>query len=327
MKRTESVPYRIGVLPIEGFALLSYACVVEPLRAANLLSGRNLYHLTHLATGPDVHSSGGCAVPPVQPFAAATSLDLLLVVAGGNPFVFADPDVFDRLARMDRSGVRLGGVSGGSVILARAGLMRDRRMTVHWEHAAELAECYPELLIEKRLFVIDRDRVTCGGGTAPLDLMHALIASQHGSPFAREVSDWFLHTDIRAASAPQRSGLAERLGNSSPQILEAVAAMETHIADPLTLPQIALIASVSPRHLNRLFRRALGHSTMTYYRDMRLEVARGLMRRSAMSIAAIAEATGFGDAAHLSNAYRRRYATSPRNDRRASAALADMGAD
>ena len=38
-------------------------------------------------------------------------------------------------------------------------------------------------------YVIDRDRVTCAGGTAPMDLMHALITQHHGAPFARLVSD------------------------------------------------------------------------------------------------------------------------------------------
>jgi transcriptional regulator GlxA family with amidase domain len=81
--------------------------------------------------------------------------------------------------------VVLGGVSGGPIILARAGLMGDRRMTVHWEYAAALAEVAPDLRLERTLYVIDRDRMTCAGGTAPMDMMHALIATHHGRAFAR----------------------------------------------------------------------------------------------------------------------------------------------
>lgn len=313
-------PYRVGVLPIAGFALMSYACTVEPLRAANLLSRKNLYDVVQFARDARTPSSGAAVVARDYRPGADVDLDLLLVVAGGDPFSFRDAAVFTWLRRMAREGVRIGGVSGGSVILARAGLMTGRRMTVHWEHAPALAERFPDIWIERRLYVMDRDRVTCGGGTAPLDLMHALIASQHGSVFAHLVSDWFLHTDIRAAAAPQRSGLAERLGNHSPPLHDAVSAMENHIADPLSLPQLALVAGVTPRHLNRLFSDALGHSAMAYYRVLRLDVAKRLIEDSPMSLAEIADATGFANPGHFSNAYKGRFKVRPRADRQSVAA-------
>ena len=307
--------YRVGVLPIPGFALTSYACTVEPFRAANLLSRRSLYDVVHFGDAARVESSGAASIEPRHQVGAMIDLDLLLVVAGGDPFAFADPAVFTWLARLSRRGVRIGGVSGGSVLLANAGLMSGRRLTVHWDHAAPLADRFPDILIERKLFVIDRDRVTCGGGTAPLDLMHALIASHHGRVFARLVSDWFLHTDIRSAAAPQRGGVAERFGAHSPHILEAVASMESHVGDPLSLKQLALMAEVSTRHLNRLFVEAFGQSVMDYYRDLRLDTGRRLIRSTAMRIGEIADATGFSSAGHFSNAYLARFGLRPRADR------------
>ena len=310
-------PYRVGLLPVPGFALMSYACTVEPLRAANLLARAPLYEVVHFGAEGAVASSGAASVVRTHPVGHPAPLDLLLLVAGGDPFAFDDPATMDWLRRLARRGVTVGGVSGGSVILARAGVMDGYRMTVHWEHAAGLAERHPDLVIERRLYVIDRDRVTCGGGTAPLDLMHALIAGHHGAAFARLVSDWFLHTDVRAAAAPQRAGLAERIGPHSPHVLAAVAAMEDHVADPLTLDQLALIAGVSARQLNRLFNRALGRSAAGYYRDLRLAVGLGLVQGSAMPVGDIARATGFAHGGHFSAAFARRYGTSPSAARRA----------
>ena len=306
---------RIGIFPVPGFALMSYSCTVEPLRAANLLSGRPLYDVVHFTLGEDTQSSGVSRVPGDGRPGEAVGLDLLLVIAGGDPFAFRDEAVFKWLRQLARQGTGIGGVSGGSVVLAQAGLMAGRRMTVHWEHAPRLAEAFPDILIERRLYVIDRDRVTCGGGIAPLDMMHTLIATQHGGEFARLVSDWFLHTDIRAATAPQRGGIAERVGSHSPHVLEAIAAMESHVADPLTLPQLALISGVTPRHLNRLFGRIFGQSAMRYYRDLRLDVARRLVRETSLSVAEVAEATGFANSGHLSNAYSSVFGTRPRTDR------------
>ena len=312
-------PYKVGVLPIPGFALMSYACTVEPLRAATLLARRPLYDIVHFADGEITRSSGSAHVERTYSVGHATSLDMLLVVAGGDPFVFHDPATFSWLRKLARKGVTIGGVSGGSVILANARIMGDRRMTVHWEHASELAERFPDLLVERRLYIIDRDRVTCGGGTAPLDLMHALISSHHGSVFARLVSDWFLHTDVRAAAAPQRAGLAERVGIHSPHVLAVIAAMEDHVADPLTLEQLAIVAGVSPRQINRLFRDTLGQSTMDYCRHLRLDVGFRLVNGSAMSISDISDATGFANPGHFSFAFSQRYQTSPSASRRAAA--------
>ena len=318
---TEFSPFRVGILPVPGFALMSYACTVEPLRAANLLSDSKLYEIVHFSSGGPVPSSGAALIERTSRPGGAEDIDLLLVVAGGDPFAFDDAAILEWLRLLDAQGVRIGGVSGGSVILAMAGLMEGRRMTVHWEHAAALSEIHPDCLIERRLYVMDRDRVTCGGGTAPLDLMHALISSQWGGGFARLVSDWFLHTDVRAAADPQRGHLSARLGSNSPHLVEAVSAMEDHIADPLSLSQLAMVAGVTPRHLNRLFAERLGRSTMAYYREMRLDVAQRLIKDTPMSIAEISEATGFATSSHFSGVYRQAFGASPRAGRKAGASV------
>ncbi|MEM9127807.1 MAG: AraC family transcriptional regulator, partial [Pseudomonadota bacterium] len=185
IRRTSKGPFKVGILPIDGFALMSYSCCVEPLRAANLLAQRTLFDIVHLGLDPVVQSSGTAVVEPCIHPRLKPELDMLLLIAGGDPLRFVDDALFQWLRQVARSSLTLGGVSGGPVILAKAGVMNGYRMTVHWEHAAGLTEMHPELTVEKRLYVFDRDRVTCGGGTAPLDLMHDLIGQQHGGAFAR----------------------------------------------------------------------------------------------------------------------------------------------
>ena len=309
---TKNRVFRVGVLLIDGFALMSYASVVEPLRAANLLGGHEFYSVKNIpASGNVATSSSGAVLFANGVVGIDTDFDLLLVVAGGDPAAFHDERVFNWLRRLSRRGIRLGGVSGGPVILAAAGLMADRRMTVHWEHAAALAEISPSLLIERSLYVIDRDRVTCAGGTAPMDLMHALIAEHLGSQFARLISDWFLHTEIRPSGGPQRAGRIERHKTTNRAVLDAIEAMENHLADPLKLDQLAKFAGVGARQLNRLFKEELGRSTMAFYRYLRLEKARNLLSNSPLSLTEIALATGFSNSAHFSTTHSAHYGTPP----------------
>lgn len=309
-------PFRIGIVPLPGFALLSYACTVEPFRAANLLGHRDLYEVRHFSETASSRSSGAALIDAEPLPDKPADLDLLLVIAGGDPMSCHSPALFNWLRRMARLGVTLGGVSGGPVILARAGLMKDRRMTVHWEHAAALAEHAPDLLIERRLFVIDRDRVTCGGGTSPLDLAHALISKHHGAVFARLVSDWFLHTEIRHAADPQRGSLVDRVGTTAQPVLTAVAAMEDHIADPMSLEQLASVCGVTSRQLNRVFRQKTGSSTMRYYRNLRLDTGQSLLANSSLSLTNIALATGFASSSNFTRAFSDRFGAPPSQFRR-----------
>ena len=308
--------FRVGFLLIDGFALMSYAAAVEPLRAANLLARRQVYEVRNLAAaGGFAASSGGARVEAAAEVGRDFDFDLVLVVAGGDPAAFDDARVVSWLRRLARLGVRLGGVSGGPVVLARAGLMRGRRMTVHWEHAGALAEIAPGLMVERSLYVRDRDRLTCAGGIAPLDMMHALITEHHGPDFARKISDWFLHTEVRPSGGPQRAGLVERYGTTSAPVVQAIEAMEDHIADPLDLGQLAARVGLGERQLNRLFRDKLGLSTMALYRRVRLEKARNLLGQSTLTTTEIALATGFASSAHFAKAFRDAFGATPSAER------------
>ncbi|RED45777.1 AraC family transcriptional regulator with amidase-like domain [Aestuariispira insulae] len=309
---TNTAPFRFGLLLVDGFALMSYSAVVEPLRAANLLAGAELYDIRQIpAAGEQSETSSGALIPATEPAGRQEDYHLLLVFAGGDPNQFQDRHIFAWLRRLDRRGVRLGGVSGGPVILANAGLMQGRRMTVHWEHAAMLKESHPELIVERSLYVMDRDRITVAGGIAPLDMMHALITEHHGPDFARQVSDWYMHTDIRPSGGPQRAGIAERYHITSPALIQSIEAMENHIADPLSLDQLTLFSGTGPRQLNRLFQEKLGCRTMGFYRSLRLEKARGLLTLTPLTITDVALATGFASSAHFASAFRDEYGTSP----------------
>lgn len=310
------MPFRVGFVLLDGFALMSYASAMEPLRAANLLAGRVLYDIRHIPVhGARSRSSSGALISADAFLGEQVDFDLILVVAGGDLKNTDNPRLTAWLKLLAQRAVLIGGVSGGPLVLARAGVMEGRRMTVHWEHAQALAQVSSRLVVERSLYVMDRDRLTCAGGAAPLDMMHALITEHHGHEFARKISDWFLHTDIRPGEGPQRSGIAEQYGVSQEAVVKAIEAMENHIADPLELSQIADLVGLSSRQVNRLFNKRLGISTVSFYRQMRLRKARELLKDTGFSIHEIALATGFANGAHLSQRFTDCYSLSPKRFR------------
>ena len=303
---------RIAFLLVDGYALLSTAAALEPLRAANQFSPDLAYDITLLSnTGTRALSSVGATFETRYFRDAVPLFDLVFVVAGGDPARVSDPALMAWLRQADRNGVALGGISGGAVILARAGLLRDRRFTVHWHHYDDFDAIPGTWLLERRLFVIDRDRYTCAGGSAPLDMMHAIIARDFGNRFAERISDWFIQTEIRGAEAPQRVSIAARYGALPLAVEGALELMESHIADPLDQEQIASLSGLSVRQLQRQFRAALGRSVMEEYRRLRLETGRELIGSTRLPLLEIAQMTGFSTPSHFSDAFRRLYGHEP----------------
>ena len=306
----------IGFILIPGFALMSYASAIEPLRAANLLAGKEIYRLSsHAPDGDIALSSSGIPVPSQPLPRRGSRLHAVFVCAGGSPVDWNVPAVLACLRQLAREGVRIGGISGGPYLMAAAGLLRDRDFTIHWEHASALMEAFPDLVPRQARYVLDGNRITCGGGVAPLDMMHALISERMGSDFARRVSDWYLHTHVEAPGAPQRASLAERYRVNHPGLLTVLEKMEATIEAPLDRQAMAALAGVSPRHLDRLFSSLMQSSFLVEYRKLRLNHARRLLLQSPLSISEIAFATGFSSAGHFSRSYREAFGEAPRQGR------------
>lgn len=299
------------------FAMMSAAAAIEPLRAANYIAGQELYDVRFIsAHGGRVQSScgGGFQTQPME--AVPGHVENVYVIAGANPFALKIEKEVAFLRRLSRHGVRLGGISGGAVVLARAGLLESRRFTVHWEHMEAMREEFPAQIIEQRLFVLDRDRATCAGGVAPLDMMHALIRAKHGVELATAVSDWFIHTHVRMAEDEQRL-IDTGDVMLHPNVVTAIRLMEDHIADPLTLAQIARLCGMSARQLQRLFRSDLGRSVVQHYTRIRLCKGEELLRQSRLSVTEIAFAVGFASQSNFARAFRQEYGETP-SERRAN---------
>ncbi len=304
---------RIGFVLVPNFALMSYASAAEPLRAANLIAGTDLYEVVPLSFGGEaVRSSSGILVD-CQPLAVVGDrCNTIFVCAGGGPkdWVVGE-SAFGTLRRLARLGIRIGGISSGAYVLAAAGLLDNRDFTIHWEHAPVLREAFTHLTPRQARFVIDGDRITCAGGVAPLDMMHAMISQRMGAHFARRVSDWYLHTAVAEPGAPQRGSSAQRYGTNHPALLTVLEKMETTIESPLDRQAMARLAGTSARHLDRLFATHLKSSFLDTYRAIRLDHARRLIEQSPLSIAEVAFATGFSSAGHFSGSFKARFGRTP----------------
>lgn len=305
-------PRHLGLLLIDGFALMSYASVVEPFRAANILAGRTLYRWSHISVdGGPGHASNGAMILADQAVGAALECDTLFVFAAGDPTRFADARSFAWLRAMAARGTTVAGISAGPYVLARAGLLDGYRATIHWEHRTALLEEFPLMALEAGLYVIDRRRVTCAGGMAGMDLAIDLIEREQGHALAAQVSDWFIRSETRAADRPQRLSLRDRHGVTNDRVLKVLAHMEAQVEEPAAHEALARVAGVSARQLERLFRDHLNETVGATYLRIRLAQAEQLLRATTLSVLEVAVACGFRSASHFSRRFAAAYGRPP----------------
>jgi transcriptional regulator GlxA family with amidase domain len=314
--QTGQSPQKIAFLLLPHFSMMAFTSSVEPLRAANRLSGRALYSW-HIASidGKPVRASNGIALVPDGSFHDDLDAQTLFVCAGVRAERFNNPSVFSRLRDLSRRGMALGGVCTGSLALARAGLLGGYRCTIHWENMEGFVEDFPDLQITATLFEIDRDRYTCSGGTAPLDMMIHAISRDFSDNLAIGVAEQMLHSFVRQPHDAQRMSIQYRTGISNAKLLAVIAYMEAYLESPVSLGELASSVQLSVRQLERLFRNHLGTTPTRYYLELRLRRAQLLLRQTTMPIVQVAVASGFASASHFARCYREMFHCAPRAER------------
>jgi len=310
------VPLQIDFVLVPNFSMMAFTSAVEPLRSANRMAGRTLYQWRILSRdGDPVAASNGIEVLTYGSVASVERSKVALLVSGIDVQLYEDEKIFAFMRRMARQGAVIGALCTGSHLLARAGLLDNRRCTIHWENLGGFVEEFPEVEVTSDIYEIDRDRVTCSGGTAALDMMLHLIGRQHGQAIANDVSEQFIHDRIREPYDHQRMELRARLGVSHPKLIAVISDMEGNLEEPLSQTELAQRANLSTRQLERLFRKYLGATPTRYYLNLRLQRARQLLLQTTMSILSVALACGFVSASHFSKCYRECFGKTPRAER------------
>ena len=309
-------PLKVGFLLIPDFSMLAFSSAIEPLRAANRMSEKTLFDWVIASPmGEPVAASNEVVVNAENGPEALQDCRLVFLCSGMNIKSHTEKSILNIARRLDRGGAIIGAICTGTYIMAAAGLLDDKRCTIHWENIDGLAEEFPMLEVTNELFEIDDTRVTCSGGTASLDMVLYLISQVHGQQLAATVSDQFIHDRIRDPSDRQRMELRARLGVSHPKLLAVVEQMEKNLEEPLSQTTLASMANLSTRQLERLFRKYLNTTPTRYYLNLRLARARQLLRQTSMSILSVALACGFVSASHFSKCYRESYGRTPRAER------------
>ena len=314
-------PRRFVFVLMENFTLLSFSSALDALRIANRMSGKTLYEWTFIGENEGVVScSAGTQFKLDNSLIELHRDDTILLCGGTSIQEATTKKLIGWLRREARRGLIIGGLCTAAYPMAKAGLLDEKKATIHWENQDSFAEEFLEVELTKTVFVCDGNRYTTAGGTSSIDLLLKIIADEHGEELANAVADQMIYSSIRTDQDTQRLSVPTRIGVRHPKLSKVIQMMEINIEEPISPSILAKDVGMSTRQLERLFRRYLDRSPKRYYMELRLQKARNLLMQTDMSVINVALACGFASPSHFSKCYRAHYDTTPYRERGSHAA-------
>lgn len=305
----------IGFIVLPGYSSMTYVSAMEPLLMCNELMGEDVFRTFTVALRDDkTVSSLGNSIDTHYSLHNAPDADVWIVCGSAPARHPATPGLEEFLLEKGR-GKAIGGIASGSYALAKAGLLNGYRGVVHWISYEELLKEHKSIMLANEQYCIDRDRLTCRGGSSSLDLMLMWIAKNVSAETAEAISKHFVNERLGLPTDSVPQELSERTRAEQPKLGEALELMENNIEEPLTTDDIAYHVKISRRQLERLFKKHLNAVPSRYYLQVRLEKARQRLFSCSESIADIGLSCGFSSGAHFSTAYRNQYGLTPSEDR------------
>ncbi len=315
LRRRDVQKFIFYLLP--DFSMLSLCSAIEPLRIANRVAGQKIYEWLfcgHNTAG--LSSSIGISVPVLDIMPEANRDDIILVCGGLNIEKVASKDVLNWLRKSARKGAAIGGLCTGTYVLARAGLLQDKRATIHWENQDSLSEVFPNIEVTQTPSEIDGNRYSTAGGVASIDLVLSLIEERCGAELTNDVAEQLIYNSLRQVQSGTTISTEFRKGLRHPKLKTVVRTMDDNLEEPLTAGELADMVHISVRQLERLFLRYIGESPKRYYLTLRLNKSRNLLCQTDLSVINVGLSCGFSSPSHFSKCYRAKFGVSPYEMRR-----------
>jgi transcriptional regulator GlxA family with amidase domain len=133
-----------------------------------------------------VTATGGLKVLPHHDFAGAPRIDLLVVPGGfGTRALLDDIEALEWIRSVTARARRVTSVCTGSLLLAKAGLLKGRRATTHWGALDLLESLDAGVTVEREPRVVDDGIISSAGVASGIDMAFYVVETL----FGREVAD------------------------------------------------------------------------------------------------------------------------------------------
>jgi transcriptional regulator GlxA family with amidase domain len=310
----------VAVLVVDGCFDSGLAAVVDVLATANALRADvsqppPSFGITIVGVTKRVRTGNGLLVEPVPVGSLPELPDLLVMPALGvrSPeqildIVHAHP-ALDLVRAVEAVGSELAGACTGTFFLAEAGVLDGRLATTSWWLGPTFRSRYPHVVLEEtRTLARDAQVTTAAAAFAHIDLALSIVHQR--SPALAELTARYLLIGDRPSQA--EFAVPELLARADPTMAAFEHWVRAHLSEPMSIAAAARDLGISERTLQRTTSSVVGMSPIDFVQEIRLDEATYLLRKTSMSVDAIAAAVGYRNAGTLRSLVRRRRNSSVR---------------
>jgi transcriptional regulator GlxA family with amidase domain len=189
----------VGILLFDQVEVLDFAGPFEVFSRTRLVPGLEsrrsedsapFFVFTVAASRAPINATAGLQVLPRYAFADAPPIDILVVPGGfGTRALLADAGALDWIRNAAKGARLVTSVCTGSLLLAKAGLLADRRATTHWG-ALDLLESLGGVRVDREKRVVDDGVVTSAGVASGIDMAFYVVETLFGRAVAQETAHY-----------------------------------------------------------------------------------------------------------------------------------------
>ncbi len=189
-KKTKRAANQVGLFVFDDVDVGDFAGIYQVFSAVERIRPASFSIFTFALRLQPVICTGGLTIMPEYTFGDLemdTKMNILVVPGGeGRRMPISNPMIQSKLSTIADQCDFILGVSTGTLILAAAGVLRQRQVTTHWLSLTELQR--REDVIPYPGKIVQAGRViTCAGGALGVDVGLSVIRELYGQHLVTEV--------------------------------------------------------------------------------------------------------------------------------------------
>jgi AraC family transcriptional activator FtrA len=308
----------VAVVVYDGVALFELAVASDVFgTSVTAAGGQPLYRTLICGPAPSVTTDAGFRME--VPYGLETLESAQTVVVLPTLIPGQVPATVLGALRLARSrGRRLLSLCTGAFVLAAAGLLDGHAATTHWSECADLARRYPRVAVDPRVLYVDAGNLlTSAGSAASLDLCLHVVQRDYGAEIAAKVARDLVVPLHRPGGQAQYIETPMPAHDGDDLFAGTIGWLRAHLAEPVTVSDLAARSAMSPRTFARRFLASTGTTPLAWIVRERIRLAQRLLETSDLPVDVVARESGFGGADNLRKHFSRALRTTPQAYRRA----------
>lgn len=190
----------VGILIFPNVEVLDFAGPFEVFSRTRLVPGvesrrdeaNAVFRVFTVAkTRKAIAATGGLTVTPTYDFSSAPAIDLLVVPGGfGTRPLLDDEETLNWIRSTSQHATLTTSVCTGALLLAKLGLLANKRATTHWGAYDFLSSIDASITVERDQRVVNDGIFTSAGVSAGIDMAFAVVEVLHGKDVADETAHY-----------------------------------------------------------------------------------------------------------------------------------------